>query len=214
VRSESERGFALVEALASLVVVAMISLMIFEGLGAGGRVWRGVDARETAAEAVGAAQSLLRERIGHLYPATANDAEVPYVDFQGGPDTMAFLSAPPMAGQPSGLRRYRLALEGGDLVLTSVNDAVAPSERTPVGDVLLRGVDHLDIAYFGADAADPTPSWRGVWNHAARPPKAVRIRLAFNSGDSRWWPDMIVRVNPTVGSDCAPSPTGQSSCGA
>lgn len=213
-RSRSEHGFALIEALASLVVVAMISLMIFEGLGAGGRVWRGVDTHETATDAVGAAQSLVRERLGHLYPATANDADVPYVDFQGAPDSVAFLSAPPMAGQPSGLRRYRLALEGSDLVLASVSDPVPPSERTPIGEVLLRGVSHLDIAYFGADTADPTPSWRGVWKQEARPPKAVRIRLAFDPGDPRWWPDMIVRVNPTVGSDCAPSSTGQSNCGA
>jgi len=213
VRSHSERGFALVEALASLVVVAMISLMIFEGLGAGGRIWRGVDAHETAAEAVGAAQSLLRERIGNLYPATAHEADVPYVDFEGSPDSVAFLSAPPMAGQPSGLRRYRLVLEGGNLLLASVSDAVPPSERTPVGEVLLRGVNHLEIAYFGADAADPTASWRGVWRQEARPPRAVRIRLAFNPGDSRWWPDMIVRVNPTVGSDCAFGPTGRSTCG-
>lgn len=212
-RGTSDCGFALVEALASLVIVALISLMLFEGLGAGRRVWRGVDAREAGAEAVEEAQSLLRERIGNLYAATAHDADVPYVDFNGASDNVTFLSAPSMAGRPSGLRRYRLALADDALVLISVSDAAAPAERTPVEDVLLHGVRHLDIAYFGADSADPTPSWRGVWRQQSRPPRAVRIRVAFAPGPSLWWPDMIIRVNPTVGSECAVSPNGQGACG-
>lgn len=208
-----DRGFALVEALASLVIVAMVSLMLIEGIGTGRRVWERFDKSAGAADRLIGAQSLLRDRVGQLFPATAYDQTPPYVDFDGTQNALAFLAAPAMAERPAPLRRYRLFLApSGDLVLTSVSDAAAAPDRRPVAEVLLTGVGSMDIAYFGGDAADPAPSWRESWRREPKPPQAVRIRLAFPPGDRRWWPDLIVRPMPTVGSDCSYNPAAGGRC--
>lgn len=199
-------GFALIEALASLVIVAMISLMLVQGLATGRRVWERIDANGAAGESIEGAQSLLRDRIEQLYPATLYDAPTPYADIDGDGGELGFLSAPPSALGPAPLRRYHLILTpAGDLRLQWTSSA-QPGQGA-VSQTLLRGVRRMEIAYFGADPADPSPGWRHVWRHEPTPPGAVRIRLNFAPGDRRQWPDLIIRPQATVDSDCSFSPT-------
>ncbi len=88
-------GFALVEALASLVIVGMISLMLIEGVGTGRRVWERIDTRQASAEAIEGAQSALRDRIEQAYLATLFYQNPPAVDFDGKADMVTFLANPP-----------------------------------------------------------------------------------------------------------------------
>ena len=99
--ARSDRGIALVETLASLVVVSMIALMIVEGVGTGRRVWERIDAREASAEVIESAQQMLRDRLQVTYPRTLYDEDPPTVDFQGARDTVVFIANPPGAGQPA-----------------------------------------------------------------------------------------------------------------
>jgi general secretion pathway protein J len=200
-------GFSLVEALASLVVVAMIALMLVEGVSTGKRVWERIDWREAHGEALEAAQTVLRDRIEQSYPATLYDKAPPYADFRGTPEQINFIANPPMSERPGALRRYTLALDTAtNLVLSSISD-VAPTSGAPVrSQVLLRGVRQLDIAYFGSAQPDYTRRWRTDWNGEANLPEAVRVRLTFEPGDARQWPDLIIEPRVTIDSDCKLNP--------
>lgn len=199
-------GFALVEALASLVVIAMISLMLFEGIGTGARVWEGIDARQSGRDTVDGAQSALRDRLEEIYPATLYDQSAPTIDFSGQASQVVFIASPPLAERPGPLRRYGLRLDAtGQLILTSVSD-VAPKTDTAIDQVLVSGVRGLDLAYFGSAQPDLTPRWRAAWENEARLPDAIRIRLFFRPGDRRAWPDLIVHPRATIDTACSLDP--------
>jgi general secretion pathway protein J len=192
-------GYTIVEVLASLVIVGMISVMMISGVTTGARVWERMDANDAAGESIAGAQLMLRERIERLFPATLNDVMPPYADFDGTSDQISFLSEPKDSERPSALDRYRLSLStDGDLVLTAVNDT---SDNQKIPDetyVLLHGVQEFDVAYFG-----PGPNgqidWQPEWRRQQSPPDLVRIRVQFEQGDKRVWPDLL--INPMVSID-------------
>jgi general secretion pathway protein J len=196
-------GFALVEALASLVIVSMISLLVFQGVGVGRRVWEGIDTKAASAEAIEGAQSTLRGRIEQMYPATLYGGNEAEADINGQAETLEFLAPPGGAGRPAPLRRYRLELNvGRQLLLSSISDVVWAKDPGVTRQILLTGVQQLDLAYFGAAQPDFARQWRSTWRQQAAPPELVRIRVAFERGDPRRWPDLIVRPLTTIDSAC------------
>lgn len=199
-------GFALIEALASLVIVGMIGLMLFAGIGTGARVWEHIDSRQAGREAVDSAQSTLRDRIEQIYPATLYDKNPAYIDFSGHVNHIVFIASPPQSGRPAPLRRYGLFLNtAGQLILTSVSD-VAPQTDTVINQVILRGVQGMEVAYFGSTQPDFTRRWRPTWDDEAALPSAIRIRLTFEPGDRRPWPDLIVHPRTNVDVSCSLDP--------
>ena len=199
-------GFALIEAIASLVIIGMIGLMLFSGIATGSRVWERIDTRQAGREAVDSAQSALRDRIEQIYPATLYDRTPPYIDFAGQANHLVFISSPPDSARPAPLRRYGLLLNtAGQLILTSVSDT-GPTIDTVVNRVILTGVRTLDVAYFGSAPPDFTRRWRPDWNQEIDLPSAVRIRLAFEPGDRRVWPDLIIHPRATADASCSLDP--------
>jgi general secretion pathway protein J len=200
---EGSRGFALVEALASLVVVGMIGLMLMAGVTTGRRVWERIDTREAVGESIDAAQTILRDRLEQAFPQTLYDENPPYVDFRGAAEQLVFLANPPQSQRPAPLRRYTLSLDtAGELVLSSTSDAAAPDRAVVSREVLLRGVRQLDLAYFGVFQLDTARRWRPIWFSDPSLPELVRVRLAFEPGDQRQWPDLIIRPRATIDSAC------------
>jgi general secretion pathway protein J len=201
--TRGERGFALVETLASLVVIAMMSLLIIEGVGAGRQVWTHIDAREAQGETLEAAESALRDRIEQTYPATLYVSSPQTIDFHGGRDGLTFIASAPDSERPSPLRRYTLSLDAaGALALASVSDVDPRVAGLARRQVLLEGVRTLDIDYFGAAAPDGIRRWRPSWVEQQLPPELVRIRVGFEAGDPRRWPDLIVRPRVTIDAGC------------
>jgi general secretion pathway protein J len=203
VRASPSGGFALIEALAALAVVGMISLLILQGVGLGKRVWDGIDTVATTEEAIEGAQEILRGRIEQLYPATLYGGNEAQADINGQAETLEFLAPPADARRPAPLRRYRLELTvGGKLLLSSISDVVAPQDPGITRQVLLSGVQQLDIAYYGLAQGQTARQWQPEWFQQVTPPDLVRIRLAFGRGDPRRWPDLIVHPLTTIDSNC------------
>jgi general secretion pathway protein J len=196
-------GFALIEALASLVIVGMISLLVLQGVGLGKRVWEGIDNTAASAETIEGAQSMLRGRIEQMYPATLYGGNQAEADISGRADSFEFLAPPGDSGRPAPLRRYRLELDvGRQLLLSSISDVVWDKDRGVTQQILLSGVQQIDLAYFGAAPPDFARQWRSTWYQQTVPPELVRIRVAFEPGDPRRWPDLIVRPLTTIDSAC------------
>jgi general secretion pathway protein J len=200
--SNRAAGYAIAEMLASLVILGMIGTLMISGITTGRRVWERMDANDVAAESVAGAQLLLRERIESAFPATRNDTVPPFADFDGKADALSFLGEARDSERPTALRRYRLALDtNGDLVLSAVSD-VALNQAVPSEVlVLLRGVQDFDVGYFGPQPKGP-PAWQLSWEHQASLPQLVRIRLQFEQGDRRAWPELLVKPMVTIDSLC------------
>lgn len=206
-RDRSTAGFALVEALASLVVVGMIAVMLVEGVTMGRRVWEGMDTRESRGETLDAAQTTLRDRIEQTYPATLYDRSPPYIDFQGAPEQLRFLANPSEAERPAAIRRYTLSVDtAAHLVLSSISDVGPPAISPERREVLLSGVRQFDIAYFGAAAPDDVRRWRPRWEGESALPEVIRVRLTFEPGDIRRWPVLLIRPRTTIDAACMLNP--------
>jgi general secretion pathway protein J len=189
----STDGFTLVELLASLTVLAMLSLMILAGVGGRSLAWRRMNADTARGETVEATQALLRHRIETIVPVTLYNIVPPGPDFDGEGERAVFLSQPPSALGPGAIWRYQLALDAqGDLVLDSRSDVALDQHHWSDRQVLLHGVQSLDLAYFGALASNRGPDWQAQWVRQPFMPSLVRIRLDFPPGDRRRWPDLIV----------------------
>lgn len=198
-----EGGYALVEMLATLIIVGMTTALMASGLGASRRVWDHVDAANNMGDIVAGAQLVLRERVERLFPATRYDKIPSYADFDGVADRLVFLAPPRDVGAPSGLQRYQLAVApNGDLVLYGISDLAADPKATPESLVLLHHVQGLDIAYFGAAPPDNRPGWRFAWEQRPTPPQLIRIRVQFAPQDPRVWPELIVKPFAMVDSMC------------
>jgi general secretion pathway protein J len=202
--ADRDGGFTIIELLVSLVILSMLSMMMIMGLGTGRRVWERMDQSALAIESVEGAQTLLRDRIERTYGATRFDAAMPYADFRGQATRLDFLAPPPEVARPQALFRYDLSLSGdGDLLLSSWSDIAADPAHPAITTVtVLKRVQAIDIAYYGSAAPDNTPRWRSVWDHQPAPPRLVRVRLAFAPGDSREWPEMIVKPAADVDVRC------------
>jgi type II secretory pathway pseudopilin PulG len=199
-------GFALVEALASLVILGMIGLMIVEGVGAGRRVWERLDLREAGGEALDSAQTAIRDRLEQIYPATLYEGGPPTIDFDGQSQSVVFLAAPPRSSRPSGLRRYTLSLNAkAQLTLSSIS-AVGPERAPPTIEVLLQNVRWFELAYFGGPGSATPHAWVPEWRSEATLPQVIRIRLALETDDQRRWPDLKVRPWATIDAGCLFNP--------
>lgn len=202
-RWSSADGFTLVELLASLAVLALLSLLLVEGMSGRSLAWTRMDRDTATGETTEAVQGLLADRVAHIWPLTIFYIRPPGPDFDGRVAQVVFLAPPPEAQGPGPLRRYRLSLDaGGDLDLDSLSDLSLDPERWSTRQVLLQGVQTLDLAYFGAAGPDHAPRWRTEWRQQPFMPALVRIRVAFADGDRRRWPDLIIRPMADIDTNC------------
>jgi general secretion pathway protein J len=206
-RASPSAGFTLVETLASLTILAMLSLMLMAGA-ATARLWLPRLTGASQGETIEAAQGLLRARLERSYPNILAQTEPPEVDFGGHEDRLDFVAPASDARGPDALWRYRLALEpNGDLALYSRNDLALDDAHYAERQVLLHGVASLQLAYFGPSPPDGAARWRDRWDEQPSLPRLVRARVSFAPGDTRRWPDLLIRPAAELDSACVLSPS-------
>jgi general secretion pathway protein J len=198
-----EAGYTLVELLASLIIVGMVSMMMLSGITAGRRVWERADIANSQGEAISGAQMLLRERLERAYPATRYDKIPTYADFFGIENGVSFLSPPRDIHAPSGLVRYTLMLApNGDLLLSALSDLAIDPKAPGEPLVLLHNVQQLDIAYYGVAPPDKSPAWHDQWQLLPALPLLMRVRVQFPPEDTRAWPDLLIKPFAMVDTMC------------
>jgi general secretion pathway protein J len=198
-----QAGYTLIEMLATLIIVGLVSTLILSGLNTGRRVWERADVANIAGETVSGAQMLLRDRLERSFPATRYDKIPTYADFAGKADAVNFLSPPRDIHAPSGLVRYTLGLaSNGDLVLRSLSDLASDPQAPGEQLVLLHNVQQLDIGYYGVVPPDKAANWHDQWGPSAVLPLLIRIRVQFPPDDPRAWPELVIKPFATVDSMC------------
>lgn len=196
------RGFTLVELLVGLTVMALLSLVLFGGLRFGIRAWETGGARMEQTHRAEAVQSLLRRQLGQirfLPPATDADA---VMSFTGDRDSLTFVAPLPVHRGIGGSYLFHLAKSerNGRSDLTLAWSLYRPELLTTgpstleAGTTLLEDIAGVELSYFGAPLPEQAPQWWGAWDLNDGEPQLVRVRVEFQPGDLRRWPDLIVRV--------------------
>lgn len=181
-------GFTLLEILAVLAGLGILSLGLIQGARFGLQSWnRQRRASDSVAE-LDATDVALRGLIERMEPGTSPDPP----DIAGSRHILSFITKLPTsaAGMPMHRIAATLLADGqGRLILRW---APSPHARQilpvqPVETILLDGVDQLDISYR---SSDPASSWQSEWYEPALP-SLIRIHLGFAPNDLRRWPDLV-----------------------
>ncbi len=200
-RGPANAGFTLVELLVALALLGLLASLMFGGFRFGVRAWERVGAHADHASDIQWAQGFLRRRPNEaaLVRAAIEDRNPPVL-FDGGPNSLAFVTVLPVYGDVGGHSVLRLSLRpgktGGELVLGWAPhrfDAEDLEDELVDERVLLDGVERIELAYHGRQDPDsPRASWLSEWREADALPGLVRIRLVFAEGSRRRWPDLVV----------------------
>ncbi len=202
-------GFTLVELLVGLALMGLTAAMLLAGLGSTRVMAERAKRQVATGESIVTAQTILRDRVENMVASTRFDTLQPVVDVRGSGSIVSFFAPAAPAERPASVARYRLLRSApGDVVLyavTDLHDRVDPYKPGEAGwtpTVLLTGVEALELGYFGAAPPDNQPRWRSEWVERAQPPELIRVRVRFRAGDSRAWPELIIRPAATVNSSC------------
>jgi general secretion pathway protein J len=185
----AEHGFSLLETLVALVVLAMLTAGLTQGVGAAVRAWQFQKQGLAGRDDLQGADTLLRGLVARMDPGGAS-GQAPIIS--GSAHNLTFTTTLPHAADA-------LATREADVTLT-VDDAHKlrlrwlPHYRNRIGaapspeqSILLSDVDHLEIAYW----KDAHTGWLGAWTGPTLP-RLVRIRIAFGKATGRRAPDIVV----------------------
>jgi general secretion pathway protein J len=183
-----EEGFTLLEILVALVVLGFLVIGLTEGVHFGLRAWE-LQARMIGRrEDLDAVDRTLRRLVETMDPGTSGDP----LTLQGNPASLAFTAELPMTSSlPIQRADVGLGVDAAHRLvlrwtphLHAIRFGPAPAAQT---SELLRGVDRLEVAYWGSAAGG---GWQNRWNQDGLP-GLIRIRLIFVKGDPRHWPDIV-----------------------
>jgi general secretion pathway protein J len=195
-------GFTLLELLVAITLLGVLMAALFGALRLGARVWETGEARLDESARLQVVQGFLRRQLGQAMPV-ANLADDPaaVLRFAGEPDRLRFVGLLPEHLDAGAYRMELVVREPaqagtpGDLVIRwralNLTGEADPPPNTEER-VLIERVERLEIAYFGASAADPEPRWWRQWRRQSSLPTLIRLRVRFEEGDGRAWPELMV----------------------
>jgi general secretion pathway protein J len=201
------RGFTLVELLVAMAVLGLISVSLLGSLRFGAVAWQRSDAQGSAVEQTELAESVLRRALSSAYPyLSVSDPTDPHILFDGTASRISFLGPAPEALGGAGLARFAVSLDASE---HGQRLTIAATPELAVGDaaalppsVLVDGLDHADFAYYGALEPGSDPAWHDSWNSRFGLPQLIRISGAFEAGDHRHWPTLVVAPRIAVDEGC------------
>lgn len=213
-RARDQSGFTLVELLIALALLGLLSLAIFGELRFGTRVWSATARVDQDADAIGAAQALLRQKLAAAYPilSRATDSDR-HVDFDGGPDALSFVTTLPdragtnIIGKLS-LRAAPAPGRDGQQLLAGWRPelGVGSEQIDAVESPLVERIQSLRFAYYGQQPGRPTPEWSNRWSNLRDLPLLVGVTVTFADGDRRQWPELIVALQVRADVTCVYDP--------
>jgi general secretion pathway protein J len=200
-RSLKPQGFTLVELLVGLTLMALVSIILFGGMRFGMRAWETGGERIERTTRIELVQTLLRRQLGQAR-LPSNSAGKPPVAFSGQRDRVTFVAPSAKHGEASDA--FVFVLRWSDTGQRSHLNLAWTPLQPPASAETVRGAESaarliedvatVELAYYGALDPKRPAQWWDEWDGANGLPALMRLRLTFPEGDSRRWPDLIVRV--------------------
>jgi general secretion pathway protein J len=189
-RGARAAGFTLVEMLVSLALLSLISVLLFQAIGAAG-VLSGLGGRVSADTDLDIVRDHLRSSLARLAGRDTDGRRPPFV---GEPERFAgTVLADRRTERGGAVRQTVWAVRRGDGTVDLVEARSLGSEAgTRPPEVLVSRAANVRLRYFGAGLAAPQPGWFLAWTRRDRLPSLIEISLDFPPGDRRRWPPLLV----------------------
>ncbi|HEY7641629.1 MAG TPA: prepilin-type N-terminal cleavage/methylation domain-containing protein [Steroidobacteraceae bacterium] len=206
---KAARGFTLIEMAVALAIVALIAVVLFEGLRFGQRAHQKVMSSSAASWQVFASQRLIRSLLESAYPREAAPTEtIPVFGLEGDREKLSLLASAPLADGGVGLQRYEIEPRSDghgkfDLVVRWRADPASESQAdTRAEEILIEGVTAVGWSYL-PNERDSEPAWTQTWHGRQELPRLVRLRISFAADDPRTWSELVVAPRVTDDANCA-----------
>jgi general secretion pathway protein J len=171
------RGFTLLEMLVALSLMALLAVMLSDGLRSGLDVTDRVESRSDAVRGTIRVHQEFRALIETAFPLRADDAHAASLRFRGD-GTSLELVGPAAPHQPGGLTTRGILLEE----VTGMHLTGARGWRLAIGSI----PPDASLSYFGAPEPNTPPRWLASWKDRRDFPLLVRL-------SAENWPDVIAR---------------------
>jgi len=192
-----QAGFTLLEVLVALVVFGFLMVGVMQGTRFGITAWRFQSDGSRRASELEAVDRTLRQLIAQAHPGTLDTPPA----FAGAAGGLVFRTLLPQSGGGLAARAVDAAigLDAQRRMVLRWSVHSAGGRRGAREDVLLAGLDHIELAYWRPAEGGDAAGWQRSWSGPVLP-ALVRVRLAFPPGDRRHWPDIVaapMQVRPT-----------------
>ncbi|WP_112196082.1 prepilin-type N-terminal cleavage/methylation domain-containing protein [Pseudomonas sp. LG1E9] len=202
-----QQGFTLLEIMIVLSLLGVLLTLVGGALLGANRAVLKAQRYTVSLDEMRAAQQFLRTAISEALPldVTEDDSQVDGF-FTGEPQRMQFVATlPGVLG--GGIQRFTLQLTGPDAPrdlqvafarFESLAQVSVPASRSEP-QVLLRGVEDLQLSYRGLSPKGQATGWISAWPWPKRLPYAVRIAARVN-GPVPWVTQVVaLRLNLSGG---------------
>ncbi len=212
-RARAQSGFTLLELLAALVLLALLSAVLFGIVGNADRSVHAASLANDRAEQMLRLRGFLREHVGGLLPLRWRRELGQPLRFEGRENSLTYLAPVLSHIAEGGVLWWRLEVDGQEsgrpprLVLRRLAQdpelREIPDFREAEAIVLAEGVSSLRLRYFdpGPNPTDEPEGGRWVtsWNEPARSPNAIEIALFDPNERALLTTTIKLAITPAVG---------------
>lgn len=203
-------GFTLLELLVALTLLAVVLTFAFGGLRFGAKAWESGDRRIERLSEFQVAHRVVTRILSQAFPIVLrNDGGLRYA-FEGTAAGVSFVAFMPHYPDVAGPYIIKLEIvktdQGNELRLKrapftpSVHDLTLSKsdEDEPIFETPYR----MTFSYFDAGEGTGDGAWVERWDHDARMPTKVRLRVFTPDDAPSYWPDLIARLVINMDSAC------------
>ena len=184
--SRYDTGFTLLEVLVALALSALVSVILLHGI----RIaTTGFERHTQVTERLDARQSL-DDLLRHTLGTATQVPRIAGGEFNGTPFAVAFLGVAEYGGP--GLYGIDISLDRSHNLVLRRRLAAPAGDPHAATSVIASRVRNFRLAYFGADAANATPTWHDSWQHLNLLPLMMRVTLETENDAPR--PPLVVRL--------------------
>ena len=199
-----QSGFTLLEVLIGMSIMSIMMLLLFASLRICVQNWNAGEKKIAQVSQAAIIQNFLQSKLHATAPLDGDFFEEPQFSFQGSQDQIQFVAAMPASAGRLGLQLFKMSMqpsgrgEQGSYLQVEIQpffpqaESEEPWVEEPV--VILRKIQSLQFAYFGADSSDNHNdlNWQNDWLEKDYLPRLVSIDIELVNGEI--WPQLVVAL--------------------